>query len=72
MKTSTTRSLKVETLENRELMAGNVSVSFSNGDLYITGDAHRNHVLVWLSTAGYYNIGCVKLGGADTTVNNGG
>ena len=72
MKTSTTRSLKVETLENRELMAGNVSVSFSNGDLYITGDANANHVQVRQTSPGNYNISGVMLGGAATKINNGG
>ena len=69
MKTSTTRSLKVETLENRELMACNVSVSFSNGDLYITGDASRNHVEVRQSSAGVYKITGQTIGGSATKVN---
>ncbi len=70
MKTSTTRRLQVESLENRELMAGNVTVSFSNGDLRITGDANANHVQVRQASPGVYTITGVTTGGAATKVNN--
>ena len=70
MKTSTTRRLQVESLENRELMAGNVSVSVQNGNLYITGDAARNHVEVRQSSPGVFRVNGVTIGGAATKINN--
>lgn len=76
MKTSTTgrsrpqpRRLQVESLENRELMAGNVSVSMSNGNLFITGDANPNHVQVRQTSPGVYSISGVMLGGTATKIN---
>ena len=68
-KTSTARRLQVETLENRELMAGNVNVSMSNGNLFITGDANPNHVQVRQSSPGVYSISGVMLGGSATKIN---
>ncbi len=62
MKTSKTRRLQVENLENRELMAGNVSVSVQNGNLYITGDASRNHVEVRQSSPGVFRVNGVTIG----------
>src|SRR5262245_16987935 len=40
------RSLKVEQLEQRAMLAGNVAVSVSGGSLIITGDNHDNAVLL--------------------------
>src|SRR5262245_4697497 len=40
------RTLKVEQLEQRAMLAGNVAVSVSGGNLIITGDNHDNAVLV--------------------------
>ena len=56
MKIFATRRLQLESLENRELMAGNVSVAFHNGDLYITGDGAANDVQVRQSSPGVYKI----------------
>src|SRR6185503_17568618 len=40
------RTLKVEQLEGRAMLAGNVGVTLAGGNLIITGDNHDNAVLV--------------------------
>src|SRR5437899_10462883 len=40
------RTLKVEQLERRAMLAGNVSVSVTGGNLIVTGDNHDNAVLI--------------------------
>src|SRR5437899_5059569 len=40
------RTLKVEQLERRAMLAGNVAVSVSGGNLFVTGDNHDNAVLI--------------------------
>src|SRR5438132_14412100 len=40
------RTLKVEQLERRAMLAGNVSVSNIGGNLFVTGDNHDNAVLI--------------------------
>lgn len=59
----------LEALENRRLMAGDVDVAYSGGDLYITGDSADNRVLVeevdgMIRVTGQYRNGY-------TTLNNG-
>jgi hypothetical protein len=41
------RRLMAERLERRNLLAGDVTVSVSGGDLVITGDADDNYLAVW-------------------------
>jgi len=43
----TNRKLTFQTLESRQLMAGNVAVSVLNGDLKITGDTKDNDVAIF-------------------------
>jgi len=43
----TNRKLTFQTLESRQLMAGDVSVSVLNGDLRITGDTEANDVAIF-------------------------
>lgn len=40
------RLLTIEALENRSLLAGNVTVSVVNGSLFITGDYQQNYVRI--------------------------
>ena len=57
-------SLATERLENRELMAGDVSVGLVNGDLIINGDAHDNVVEVYRLSSGK-----TRVAGVDTRIN---
>jgi|GEM_PF-4599200 len=66
---TTSRRLQLESLENRELMAGNVSVSFSGSELRIVGDSAANHIEVRQSSPGVYKINGVFEGGSPTKVN---
>jgi hypothetical protein len=66
---TTTRRLQLESLENRELMAGNVTVSFSGSELRIVGDSAANGVEVRQSSPGVYTITGAFEGGAATKIN---
>lgn len=66
---TTARRLQLESLENRELMAGNVSVAFSGSELRIIGDAAANGVEVRQSSPGVYKITGTFEGGALTKIN---
>ena len=41
------RQLRVENLEQRQMMAGDVAVEVVNGDLVITGDSQDNNISVY-------------------------
>jgi len=66
---STSRKLWVESLENRALLAGNVSVSVSDGTLFITGGSAGNGVSVQQLNSGRYYITGFNVSGGNTTVN---
>jgi len=61
---SRTRKLVVESLENRTLLAGNVTASLSGGSLYVTGDDQSNTISVESIGAGN-----VQVRGFGTSVN---
>lgn len=58
------RRLGVESLENRDLMAGNVTASIIQGSLQITGDSNSNVITVVQSGPGKFTVT-----GTGTTVN---
>ena len=66
---STSRRLQVESLEKRELMAGNVNVFFQGNDLYIVGDNASNGVEVRQSSPGVLKITGNTWGGDYTRIN---
>src|SRR5262245_41175627 len=43
---SATARLSLETLEDRHMMAGNVTVNLSSGDLVVTGDGLGNDIVI--------------------------
>jgi hypothetical protein len=59
------RSLAIESLENRELMAGNVTVKVPSGNFLLTGDAAANSVTVTQPQPGHLLV----QGTNGTTVN---
>jgi hypothetical protein len=63
------RKLGVETLENRALLAGNVSVSVSGNTLNIIGDGRANGVSVQELDHNRYFVTGFALDGSNTTVN---
>jgi len=63
------RRLFAEGLENRALLAGNVTASVSGGTLTITGDAGGNGVSVQEISAGRYWVTGFNVSGGATTVN---
>lgn len=69
---STTRRFGVETLEGRELMAGNVDVTLSNGNLLLTGDNAGNGVQIRQISANKLAVVGIKQAGANTTINGAG
>lgn len=62
------RRLAAETLENRALLAGNVTASLDGGVLRLTGDAAGNGVIIRQSGDNLEVVGTLA-GGAATTVN---
>jgi len=72
---SLNRKFHFQQLEDRRLMAGNVDVSVSGGDLFITGDNAANGVQITQvvtqgrAVAGFYLISGLTQGGAATTIN---
>jgi hypothetical protein len=65
----TVRQLRVEHLETRQLLAGDMTASVVNGDLFIVGDSEDNRLII-TATA---NVGEFVLtrGDSDTTINSG-
>jgi hypothetical protein len=61
-----TARLSFEQLENRSLLAGNVTASLSGADLMIAGDANGNTI-----TVESMGVDTVQVHGFDTTVNGG-
>jgi len=62
------RRLGAESLEQRAMMAGNVSASVEGGILFIRGDATANGVLVRNGSGGIEVVGTAA-GGSATTIN---
>jgi hypothetical protein len=50
------RQLFVEGLERRELLAGNVLVTLTGGNLTVTGDANENFITIYQQTNGQFTI----------------
>lgn len=69
MSRSTPRRLRLESLESRELMAGNVSVSLVNQEVQVTGDAKGNGVLISEISPNVYKITGLVAAGSATTIN---
>src|SRR5262245_52079562 len=72
----TSRKLGLEQFESRQLLAGNVMVSVSSGDLFLTGDAAANGVQISQARdsqgnpiPGSYLISGQAAGNAATTIN---
>src|SRR5262249_3150905 len=64
------RSCKFESLEQRNLLAGDVTASIVHGDLVIKGDDLANGITITAGTnAGTVVITGVDAGGSSTTVN---
>ncbi len=63
------RSLRMESLEERQLMAGDVSVGMTGGELMIEGDTASNAVQVSKLTDGGYRITGLWADGAQTSIN---
>jgi len=63
------RNLFVEGLENRAMLAGNVTVAVSGGSLVITGDIAGNGVSVQQLDNGKYFVTGFSVSGGNTTVN---
>lgn len=70
-KPRTARRLGVESLESRQMMAGDVTVSVSCGDLTITGDGAANGIIMYQMGEGQYRIAGVSQGGAATRIRMG-
>ena len=58
------KQFSLESLEKREMMAGDVSVAVSNGDLLVQGDANDNFVEIYRLSSGN-----IRVQGIGTTVN---
>jgi len=67
-KLSSTRRLGLESMESRQLMAGNIFASVSGGDLFLTGDSASNGVEIRQLAAGQYQLIGTTQGGAQTTI----
>jgi len=67
-KLQNTRRLCVESMESRQLMAGNVFASVAGGDLVLTGDAAANGIEVRQLGVGKYQIIGLVHGGVQTKV----
>ena len=65
------KRLGIERLENRELMAGNVTAAVQGGFLVVTGDTADNGVTIDYiqATNSYQVIGTTPSGGTATTIN---
>ena len=64
------RSCRFESLENRNLLAGDVTASIRNGDLIIKGDDLANGIQITAgTTAGTVKITGINAGGTATNIN---
>lgn len=70
--TPTTRRYGLESLEARDLMAGNVDLTLQNGNLLLTGDNLGNGVQIRQISDNKYAIVGIKQAGANTTINGAG
>src|SRR5829696_1908038 len=66
---SKTRRLAVETLENRSLLAGNLTVWVVDGSLVITGDDEANGLVIEQAGANAFRLRTNSLGGENTLIN---
>jgi hypothetical protein len=71
-KLQNTRRLCVESMESRQLLAGNVFASVVAGDLVLTGDNAANGVEVRQLGAGVYRVIGLNYAGAQTNIWQGG
>jgi hypothetical protein len=70
MKRQRDRTLKIEYLENRSMMAGNITAAQVGGDLIIEGDTLDNNLTIENTSANVYQlIGGADDGPRDTLVN---
>jgi hypothetical protein len=69
----TNRKLTFQTLESRQLMAGNVSAAVINGDLVVKGDSHSNDIAIFqVMQQGQIIPGRYVISGLNgTTINHG-
>lgn len=67
----THHTLRLENLESRQMMAGDVSSYAINRILYINGDANANGVALVDDGSGNINVVGITQGGSATTVNGG-
>lgn len=61
----------LERLEARELLAGNVTVALTAGDLVITGDSSSNHVKITQIDTDSFRVTSFSRGGSATNINGG-
>ncbi|MGE3819237.1 MAG: hypothetical protein AB7I30_07355 [Isosphaeraceae bacterium] len=61
---------RLDRLESRALLAGNVTVAFSGGDLVITGDGSSNAIEITQVFLDYYRVVGKSAGGSATKINN--
>jgi hypothetical protein len=71
-KLQTTRRLSVESMESRQLMAGNVFANVIGGNLVLSGDGQSNGVEVRQLGAGKYHVIGLNFEGAQTKIVLGG
>lgn len=69
---ATPRRFGIESLEDRQLMAGNVDVTLSNGNLLLTGDNLGNGVQIRQISANKLAVVGIKQAGANTSINGSG
>ena len=63
------RSLAVESLESRTLMAGNVTAKVVDGSLEVRGDQFSNGVAIEQTAANTFRVRTYSLGGSPTSLN---
>jgi hypothetical protein len=63
------RRPRIESLEDRSLLAGTVAAFVSNGDLFIRGDNSANGVAIRQVDIGAYEVTGFALGGSATLIN---
>lgn len=66
------RRFSLESLESRQLMAGNVDFTLTNGNLFITGDNQGNGLQIRQIAPNQFALIGTKAGGANTTVQGAG
>jgi hypothetical protein len=65
------RHLGMESLESRQMMAGNVTASVSGGNLTVTGDGSANGIIVFQLGEGQFRVVGSNQGGAATRIRQG-